>query len=122
MIIDDITLSEITNIWDNIQKEMKCCGVNNYKDWTNPELNTTFPQNGFDVPESCCADVEDLNDCRDNPNDEKYAKNMKGSEYTNIIRLDTRSCSIENLDAQFARCSKNLHICCSYRSTLDFDP
>ena len=57
---------------------MKCCGVNNYKDWTNEELNTTFPQNGFDVPESCCTDVEDLNDCRDNPNNEKYSKNMKG--------------------------------------------
>ena len=34
------------------------------------------------------------------------------SEYTNIGRLDTRSCSHKNFDVRLARCSKNPYICC----------
>nr|XP_027225947.1 tetraspanin-4-like [Penaeus vannamei] len=38
-----------TQLWDEIQMEMNCCGVVSYKDW----FLTTFG-NGTDVPDSCC--------------------------------------------------------------------
>jgi len=38
-----------TQLWDEIQTEMNCCGVVSYQDW----LGTTFG-NGTDVPDSCC--------------------------------------------------------------------
>ncbi|XP_071515172.1 CD151 antigen-like [Panulirus ornatus] len=42
-----------TQLWDEIQMEMNCCGTANYKDW----FATTFG-NGTDVPDSCCLIVE----------------------------------------------------------------
>ncbi|KAK8752125.1 hypothetical protein OTU49_012105, partial [Cherax quadricarinatus] len=42
-----------TQLWDEIQMEMNCCGTISYKDW----FTTTFG-NGTDVPDSCCLMVE----------------------------------------------------------------
>ena len=39
----------VTDSWNQIQNELKCCGVNNYTDWK----NTNFSQ-GTDVPDDCC--------------------------------------------------------------------
>ncbi|KAK3580355.1 hypothetical protein CHS0354_014829 [Potamilus streckersoni] len=36
------------NIWDDIQKEFKCCGVETYKDWEKSGINKT-------APDSCCT-------------------------------------------------------------------
>jgi len=50
------TKTEVTSSWDNIQHDLKCCGVDRYTDWK----NTTFNQQGNttkygdDVPDSCC--------------------------------------------------------------------
>ncbi|XP_063865158.1 tetraspanin-9-like isoform X1 [Scylla paramamosain] len=38
-----------TQMWDEIQLEMNCCGTEDYEDW----FDTTFG-NGTDVPDSCC--------------------------------------------------------------------
>ncbi|XP_066971126.1 tetraspanin-4-like [Macrobrachium rosenbergii] len=43
-----------TQLWDEIQSEMNCCGINDYKDW----FDTAFG-NGTDVPDSCCLLVEE---------------------------------------------------------------
>jgi len=36
----------IRQVWDDMQKNLKCCGVNSYADW------------GINVPSSCCANQE----------------------------------------------------------------
>jgi len=41
--------TEVTALWDTVQKEFHCCGVTNYTDW-NTQTNTT---NGY-LPISCC--------------------------------------------------------------------
>lgn len=47
----------ITSAWDKSQKELRCCGVHGYRDWTvNPTLNKTGS-----VPDSCC--VKEAKDC-----------------------------------------------------------
>ncbi|XP_045113694.1 tetraspanin-4-like [Portunus trituberculatus] len=38
-----------TQMWDEIQLEMNCCGTEDYEDW----FDTAFG-NGTDVPDSCC--------------------------------------------------------------------
>ncbi|KAG0717325.1 CD63 antigen [Chionoecetes opilio] len=38
-----------TQMWDEIQLEMNCCGIEDYEDW----FATSFG-NGTDVPDSCC--------------------------------------------------------------------
>lgn len=43
--------TEITAIWDNLQRDFDCCGTNGPKDWTNSTLHT----NG--IPVSCCTEV-----------------------------------------------------------------
>jgi len=44
----------VTKTWDVIQKELRCCGTQEYKDW----VNTTTGAQGESVPDSCClADV-----------------------------------------------------------------
>lgn len=39
----------VTKAWDKLQEEFSCCGVNNYTEWKNLNLNTTYPR-------SCCKD------------------------------------------------------------------
>merc|ERR1711971_255035 len=39
----------VTRTWDLIQRELDCCGTQEYKDWS----NATF-SGGADVPDSCC--------------------------------------------------------------------
>ncbi|KAK7071782.1 Tetraspanin-9 [Halocaridina rubra] len=41
--------SSNTALWDEIQTEMNCCGVEDYRDW----FATSFG-NGTDVPDTCC--------------------------------------------------------------------
>jgi len=43
----------VTETWNIVQHELKCCGAQEYRDWA----NTTFGTTG-NVPDSCChADV-----------------------------------------------------------------
>ena len=50
------TKTDVTSSWDNIQQDLKCCGVDTYMDWK----NTTFNQQGNttnygdNAPDSCC--------------------------------------------------------------------
>jgi len=39
------------NAWNEVQKELKCCGVDNARDW----LAVTFNPETIKVPEGCCA-------------------------------------------------------------------
>jgi len=41
----------VTETWDIMQNDFKCCGVNNYTDWA----GTTFGKSG-DVPDTCCKE------------------------------------------------------------------
>ncbi|KAJ8725435.1 hypothetical protein PYW08_003618 [Mythimna loreyi] len=41
---------EVTKLWDEVQEDFQCCGVNNASDWFQP-LGTTTTQ---DLPVSCC--------------------------------------------------------------------
>jgi len=68
----------ITQAWDDVQKEFKCCGVNNYTDWKNP--GTIYHDNDLEVPKSCCDGFEPsvVNECRQNPDDEHFKSQMKG--------------------------------------------
>jgi len=54
------TDGDVTSSWDEIQQDLKCCGVDTYIDWK----NTTFNQNGTNnnAPDSCCKDGQ-TQDC-----------------------------------------------------------
>jgi len=55
---------EVKESWDSIQEQLKCCGVDNYKDW----LKVKLPEE-FKVPESCCMGQKDVNQCQNSPGD-----------------------------------------------------
>jgi len=45
----------VTETWNIVQHELKCCGAQEYLDWE----NTTFASESKSVPDSCClSDVE----------------------------------------------------------------
>ncbi len=45
----------VTETWNIVQHELKCCGAQEYLDWE----NTTFASEDKSVPDSCClSDVE----------------------------------------------------------------
>ena len=45
----------VTETWNIVQHELKCCGAQEYLDWE----NTTFAAESKSVPDSCClSDVE----------------------------------------------------------------
>ena len=53
------TTQGMTDSWDKLQTEMKCCGVKNYEDWGQVEsLNVTSS-----VPDSCCTEDKIGNGC-----------------------------------------------------------
>jgi len=55
--LDDYTVNpEVTNSWDSIQKDLKCCGVDTYTDWKNTTFNHPKNMTKYDVPDSCCID------------------------------------------------------------------
>jgi len=51
----------VTETWNIVQHELKCCGAQEYKDWE----NTSFAETSKSVPDSCCvSDVEgDVEGC-----------------------------------------------------------
>merc|ERR1711936_206350 len=42
------------NAWNEVQKELKCCGVESVKDWTSGNF-TTWERTDANKPEDCCA-------------------------------------------------------------------
>ena len=45
----------VTETWNIVQHELKCCGAQEYLDWE----NTTFSEASNSVPDSCClSDIE----------------------------------------------------------------
>jgi len=42
------------NIWNEVQKELKCCGIDNAKDWMIENPDNFGQPNGYRVPEGCC--------------------------------------------------------------------
>lgn len=45
----------VTETWNVVQHELKCCGAQEYRDW----VNTTFSSTDGSVPDSCClSDIE----------------------------------------------------------------
>lgn len=46
--------SHYRKVFDDIQKDMKCCGVQNYTDWKTENVTS-------EIPESCCIDVNNCN-------------------------------------------------------------
>jgi len=60
----DKSAEAFKEVWNTLQEELKCCGVESVKDWADVEINFNFPQ-GFNKPEGCCRkkkDDEPLND------------------------------------------------------------
>ena len=49
----------MTDCWDKLQREMKCCGVKDYTDWSQVD---TF-NNSSSVPDSCCTAENIGEDC-----------------------------------------------------------
>jgi len=41
-------------VWNEVQKELKCCGVENARDWINC-ADCGFEEQGVKVPEGCCG-------------------------------------------------------------------
>jgi len=42
-------------VWNQVQKELKCCGVEDVRDWTNCAECGFQPGANFKVPEGCCG-------------------------------------------------------------------
>ncbi|XP_030051149.1 tetraspanin-16 [Microcaecilia unicolor] len=62
--------SDITTIWNTTMKELKCCGFNNYTDFSNSHF---LQMNNNTYPLPCCSSTN-TNPCRENSTD----PNIKG--------------------------------------------
>lgn len=61
--------------------QFKCCGSNNYTDWTDSQWIKSPEANGRKVPDSCCKTITDLCGRRDHPsNIYKEVKSKRASE------------------------------------------
>jgi len=47
-----------TNLWNVVQDDLNCCGVNGVADWAD---------NGKETPDSCCKDENESKGCAENP-------------------------------------------------------
>jgi len=62
---------EIKESWDSIQAQLKCCGVDSYKDWANVTL-----ADGGEVPASCCMEQQNVELCEKSP--DQFLDGMDG--------------------------------------------
>jgi len=62
---------EIKESWDSIQAQLKCCGVDSYKDWANVTL-----ADGGEVPASCCMEQQNVEQCEKSP--DQFLDGMDG--------------------------------------------
>jgi CD63 antigen len=46
----------VTETWNQIQFDLKCCGVENYRDWFSPNITFSKLSGRKDVPDSCCKE------------------------------------------------------------------
>jgi len=52
---DNKGLKALKTVWNEVQKELKCCGVNNVSDWTqNPDKDQFHFNAPINKPEGCC--------------------------------------------------------------------
>jgi len=52
---DDKSAQDYKSIWNEVQTELKCCGIDSFKDWQNTtDANFNFP-GSFNKPEGCCV-------------------------------------------------------------------
>jgi len=76
---DDQSAKNYKSVWYEVQKELKCCGIDSFKDWQNTTgTDFNFPVS-FNKPEGCCVysregdsklTPDQVEDCRkSNPND-----------------------------------------------------
>ncbi|KAG8131253.1 hypothetical protein E2320_017834 [Naja naja] len=69
--------SENSHSVDYLQKELQCCGVQNYTDWTGTKWFNTTGNHTF--PRSCCKQGPTLKNCTGQPS-EKHLLNTQGCE------------------------------------------
>uniref|UniRef100_A0AC34PUY5 Tetraspanin n=1 Tax=Panagrolaimus sp. JU765 TaxID=591449 RepID=A0AC34PUY5_9BILA len=65
--VENYPVNHLAVTWDEMQGELRCCGVDSYKDWFN---SSGWPKNNF-VPDSCCnveefADFDAFHNCGKN--------------------------------------------------------
>merc|ERR1739838_463641 len=52
---DDQSAQNYKSVWNEVQAELKCCGIDSFKDWQNTtDANFNFPIN-INKPEGCCV-------------------------------------------------------------------
>lgn len=70
----------ITNIYDTIQHDLQCCGVDGYTDWA----DSPFSQ-GKNVPDSCC--VAEMEGCGENALNNPATISQEGclSKFTDFV-------------------------------------
>jgi len=76
---DDQSAKNYKAVWNEVQDELKCCGIDSFKDWQNTNGTDFNFESGYNKPAGCCVwnrDDEELTeaqieDCRRaNPNDD----------------------------------------------------
>jgi len=78
--------------WNTVQKELKCCGVDNVTDWNDQNTDFQWSPVTANKPEGCClvkiggedASAQETKDCRELPHDPANSKYYFRGCYTMI--------------------------------------
>lgn len=73
--IDDEAMFVYKNAWNEVQTEMKCCGINNVTDWMNVKTFAT----GLHKPEGCCMWEKNGTDISNNTSKIEACRKSKDS-------------------------------------------
>ena len=83
--------------------QFDCCGVEDWRDWTNATLRTHFPDpDGHKVPKSCCSGLKDTETealCQMEPEQEQFQERLKGcfKEFEESYRKNEKTIGIVTL-------------------------
>jgi len=66
-------------IWNEVQSELKCCGVESVKDWENTAGNFTWNPKDANKPEGCCQVFRGEGEDKEKPSDEAKLQCRKAS-------------------------------------------
>uniref|UniRef100_A0A8B9PEP8 Tetraspanin n=1 Tax=Apteryx owenii TaxID=8824 RepID=A0A8B9PEP8_APTOW len=105
----------VTNAVDKLQQKFKCCGSNNYTDWTDSLWIRSPEANGRKVPDSCCKTITDLCGRRDHPSN-IYKENGCITKLENFIQEHLKIIGAVGISIACVQIFGMIFTCCLYKS------
>jgi len=84
---DEVHDKAFRDIWNTVQEELRCCGVNNASDWKVAQDTAGWEKPGYNKPKGCCTRMKDGDIATDNEEEE-----CRKAPYSDMSKYNFEGC------------------------------